>query len=85
MLSRAGKEREREGEHAQHIASTERPPAVLNSTVRLLRCLGDLFREQEPTPASGGRFVDSKLRRKIQEKKIAMGHKPDDHASMTTS
>ena len=24
-------------------------------------------------------LVDRKLRRKIQEKKIAMGHKPDDH------
>ena len=28
---------------------------------------------------STGLQVDSKLRRKIQAKKIAMGHKPDDH------
>ena len=28
---------------------------------------------------STGLQVDSKLRRKIQENKIAMGHKPDDH------
>ena len=28
---------------------------------------------------STGLHVDSKLRRKIQAKKIAMGHKPDDH------
>ena len=25
------------------------------------------------------RFTDKKLRQKIREKKIAMGHKPDDH------
>ena len=28
--------------------------------------------------------VDRKLRRKIQEKKIAMGHKPDDHEEEQT-
>ena len=51
------------------------------SVTRLLCCLAELFQEQAvPYQTSGPiRFTDKKLRRKIQEKKIAMGHKPDDH------
>ena len=30
-------------------------------------------------PRQGPRYIPIKLRRRIQEKKIAMGHKPDDH------
>lgn len=42
--------------------------------------MGRIFQEQRPQPVLGMRLaVDSKLRRKIREKKIAMGHKPDDH------
>ena len=42
--------------------------------------MGRIFQEQHPHPVAGMRIaVDSKLRRKIREKKIAMGHKPDDH------
>ena len=58
------------------------PPAgvVFNSTSSLLYHMGRIFQEQRPQPAGGVRVaVDSKLRRKIREKKIAMGHKPDDH------
>ena len=42
--------------------------------------LGRIFRENSVPPAAPmGQRVDRKLRRKIQKKKIAMGHKPDDH------
>ena len=42
--------------------------------------MGRIFQEQRPQPVAGIQAaVDSKLRRKIREKKIAMGHKPDDH------
>jgi hypothetical protein len=41
--------------------------------------MGRIFQEQAPPPSGGISFVDSKLRRKIREKKITMGHKPDDH------
>ena len=54
-------------------------PSLFNSATRLLRHMGRIFQEQAPLPAGGVSFVDSKLRRKIREKKIAMGHKPDDH------
>ena len=58
------------------------PPAsvVFNSASSLLYRMGRIFQEQHPQPAGGVRVaVDSKLKRKIWEKKIAMGHKPDDH------
>ena len=54
-------------------------PSLLSSATQLLRHMGRIFQEQAPSPAGGISFVDSKLRRKIREKKIAMGHKPDDH------
>ena len=54
-------------------------PSFLSSATQLLRHMGRIFQEQAPPPAGGISFVDSKLRRKIREKKIAMGHKPDDH------
>ena len=42
--------------------------------------MADLFREQELRLSVGTiRFTDRKLLRKLREKKIAMGHRPDDH------
>lgn len=53
---------------------------IVRSTTSLLCQVGRIFEDQHPRPATGPRVeVDSKLKRKIREKKIAMGHKPDDH------
>jgi len=53
---------------------------VFSSASSLLYHMARIFQEQRPQPAAGMRIaVDSKLKRKIREKKIAMGHKPDDH------
>ena len=50
------------------------------SATRLLHHLGQIFQQNSIPPAAPvGHQVDRKLRRKIQEKKIALGHKPDDH------
>ena len=63
--------------HADVPASHE---PVLNSATRPPHRLDSLFRDQGPVHASGPVIsVDSRLRRKIRQKKIAMGHKPDDH------
>ncbi len=68
-------------QHAQHLLDhLDDHPPLLSSTSRLLYCVGALFQEQAPLSA-GVYFTDSKLRRKIREKKIAMGHKPGDHPS----
>ena len=55
------------------------------SVTRLLCCLAELFQEQAVPYQTAGpiRFTDKKLRRRIQEKRIAMGHKPDDHEDPT--
>lgn len=54
-------------------------PSLFASATQLLHHMGRVFQEQAPPPSGGVTFVDSKLRRRIREKKIAMGHKPDDH------
>ena len=58
----------------------------INSATRLLHALGELFLEQLPPPRGQGLVagVDRKLLRKIREKKIAMGHKADDHVPQQT-
>ncbi len=54
--------------------------SLFSSTASLLYHLGRIFQEQHQRPVAGIQAaVDSKLKRKIREKKIAMGHKPDDH------
>ncbi|MGN8968463.1 MobP3 family relaxase [Intestinimonas sp. HCP28S3_D6] len=56
-----------------------RPPSVMLAATRLLHYMGQIFRENSVPPAAPvGQQVDRKLRRKIQKKKIAIGHKPDD-------
>ena len=56
------------------------PGLVFNSAASLLSHMGRIFQEQQPQPVGGVRFaVDGKLKRKIREKQIAMGHRPDHH------
>ena len=61
-----------------HMNDSQGPPLLTNAT-RLLHHMSRIFRDEAPPSLPGINFVDSKLRRRIREKKIAMGHKPDDH------
>ena len=55
-------------------------PNVLLSATKLLHHLGRIFQENSVPPvAPVGHGGDRKLRQKIRAKKIAMGHKADDH------
>ena len=57
-----------------------RPPSVMLAVTQLLYHMSRIFQDNSvPSAVPTGQQVDRKLRRKIQEKKIAMGHKPDDH------
>ena len=57
-----------------------RPPSVMLAVTQLLYHISRIFEDNSvPSAVPVGQQVDRKLRRKIQEKKIAMGHKPDDH------
>ena len=57
----------------------QRDPSVLLCTVRLLHHVSNIFWETLPPPNPAGGHVENKLMRRIREKKIAMGHKADDH------
>ena len=57
-----------------------KPPTVMLSVTRLLHHMSEIFRDNSVTPkAPAGQQAERKLQLKIKEKKIAMGHKPDDH------
>jgi len=56
------------------------PPTVMLSVTRLLYHMSRVFRDAVPAPpVPGGIRIDRKRLRQLREKKIAMGHKPDDH------
>ena len=53
---------------------------LLNSTVRLFHQMGQIFRDNAAPPSNPmGIRVDSKRRKKLMQKQLAMGHKQDDH------
>ena len=54
------------------------------ASARLLYHMSRIFEDHSLPHSNTGLHVDRKLRRKIQEKKIAMGHKPDDHEEEQT-
>ena len=57
-----------------------RKPNVLLSATKLLHHMGRIFQDNSIPPyPPGSQRADRKLRQKIRQKKIAMGHKPDDH------
>ena len=53
---------------------------LLNSTIRLFHQMGQIFRDNAAPPSNPmGIRVDSKRRKKLMQKRLAMGHKQDDH------
>lgn len=53
---------------------------LLNSTVRLFHQMGQIFRDNAAPPSNPmGIRMDSKRRKKLMQKRLAMGHKQDDH------
>ena len=63
--------------------SSSLPSAIL-AVNNLLHQMGRIFQDNAwPKDGTHGQHTDRKLRRKIQQKRIAMGHKPDDHEEQT--
>lgn len=57
-----------------------RPPSVLLAATHLLRQIGSIFQDNSlPKASVGGNQIDRKLRQRERERKIALGHKADDH------
>ena len=57
----------------------QEPPSVLLASTRLLYHMGNIFRDNAPAPAANGVQIDRKRLQRLREKRIALGHKPDDH------
>ena len=57
----------------------QEPPSVLLSATRLLYHMGNIFRDNAPIPAANGVQIDRKRLQRLREKRVALGHKPDDH------
>ena len=70
-------------EHISSITSQfARLPSeyLLNSSVRLFHQMGQIFRDNAAPPSNPmGIRIDSKRRKKLMQKRLAMGHKQDDH------
>ena len=57
----------------------QEPPSVLLASTRLLYHMGNIFRDNAPAPAANGVQIDRKRLARLRQKRIALGHKPDDH------
>lgn len=55
------------------------PPSVMLAATRLLYHMGNIFRDNAPAPAANGVQIDRKRLAQLRQKRIALGHKPDDH------
>ena len=58
----------------------QEPPSVLLASTRLLHHMGNIFRDNAPRPTvPAGIQIDHKRLQCLREKKMAMGHKWNDH------
>ena len=57
----------------------QEPPSVLLASTRLLYHMGNIFRDNAPAPAATGVQIDRKRLAQLRQKRVALGHKPDDH------
>ena len=74
---------EQGNEYARYLLDhreEQRPPDVMLAVTRLLYHMSRVFQDNSlPESRPGGIQIDRKRLQKLREKKIAQGHKPDDH------
>ena len=74
---------EQGNQHAQYLLNhleENRLPSAMLAVTRLLHHMSRVFRDTSvPKSRPGGIQIDRKRLKKLQEKRIALGHKPDDH------
>ena len=58
---------------------TPPPKSVAACMIRMLHHMGNIFRDNVSTTGYRGLQLDSKRRKELQEWKIALGHREDDH------
>lgn len=58
----------------------QEPPSALLASTRLLYHMGNIFRDNAPRPAApAGIQIEHKRLQRLRAKKMAMGHKWNDH------
>ena len=63
----------------EHLHDNHSPNVLLSAT-KLLHHMGRIFRDNSVPPHNpAGIRIDSKRRKRLTEKRMAMGHKADDH------
>ena len=74
---------EQDNQYAQYLLDhleENRPPSAMLAVTRLLHHMSRVFRDNSvPKSRPGGIQIDRKRLKKLQEKRMALGHKPDDH------
>ena len=74
---------EQGNQYAQYLLNhleENRPPSAMLAVTRLLHHMSRVFRDNSvPKSRPGGIQIDQKRLKKLQEKRMASGHKPDDH------
>ena len=56
------------------------PPSLMLSATQLLHHMGNIFRDNVPEDSTNtGLHIDHKRLQALQDKRIALGHRPDDH------
>ena len=77
------KSAEQDNQYAQYLLNhleENRPPSAMLAVTRLLHHMSRVFRDSSvPKSRPGGIQIDRKRLKKLQEKRMALGHKPDDH------
>lgn len=74
---------EQGNQYAQYLLDhleENRPPSAMLAVTRLLHHMSRIFRDNSvPKSRPSGIQIDRKRLKKLQEKRMALGHKPDDH------
>ena len=74
---------EQDNQYAQYLLDhleENRPLSAMLAVTRLLHHMSRIFQDNSvPKSRPGGIQIDRKRLKKLQEKRIALGHKPDDH------
>jgi len=74
--------------YAQYLvdrADEYRDPSILLSATKLLHHMSRIFQNNAPPTNPQGIRIDSKRRRQLLEKRLALGHKIDDHEDYVPS
>lgn len=74
---------EQDNQYAKYLLDhleEKHPPSAMLAVTRLLHRMSRVFRDNSvPKSRPGGIQIDRKRLKKLREKRIALGHKPDDH------